>query len=346
MLIFLLVLAAALVGFILILRRLGGGNFPWIQFYVKGRESGFIFKEVNLLRKVAVENRLENPISLFWSIKQLDRSIRGMVTKFRSENKDKEPGNLQFITKLYDFRKRVEFNLPKYKIGIKSSRQITPRQRIKLTLESGENFSASVVENLKRYMAISYPQGPKLPQGFNWKGQNLNIYFWRPDDAGYVFQSKVIEDYSEKKYPIIHIAHSDNLLRSQKRNSIRVETNRPASLYPLRSIESANEVPEKAPGLRSRLIDLSEGGAAILIGGKAKVGLPVKLQFSLGKNPLVMCGVVKGLTFSQKKNQSILHIQAVPLSPRVKSDVLSYVYNIFGERNEDAQKKSAPATNS
>ena len=74
---------AAVVGAVVVLRRLGGGSFPWIQFYTKGKESGFTIHEINLLRKVAVENRLENPTSLFWSIKQLDRSIKGMVIKFR-----------------------------------------------------------------------------------------------------------------------------------------------------------------------------------------------------------------------------------------------------------------------
>ncbi len=341
MLIFLLILVAAFVSMIFILRRLGGGNFPWFQFYIKGRESGFSFKEVNLLRKVAVENRLENPVSLFWSIKQLDRSIRGMVTKFRSQNRESEPANLTFLNKLYDFRKRVEFNLPKYKIGIKSSRQISPHQRVRLTLESGEVFTASVVENLKRYLAISYPQGPAMPPGFSWKNQNVNVYFWRPDDAGYVFLSKVLEDFSEKKYPIIHIIHSDNLVRSQKRNSIRVQANTPLSLYPIKTINAANEEEEKTPGLRSRLIDISEDGAAVLIGGKAKVGLPVKLQFKLTQNPVIMCGVVKGTTFSQKKNQSILHIQAVPPSTKMKNEILSYVYNIFGDRN-GSNSKSKP----
>src|SRR6056297_3167354 len=61
------------------LRKAGGGNFPWLHFYAKGKESGFTFKEVNLLRKVAVENRLKNPTALFWSIGQLDRSIKGMI---------------------------------------------------------------------------------------------------------------------------------------------------------------------------------------------------------------------------------------------------------------------------
>ncbi len=60
---FLAVLAAIL------LRRAGGGRFPWLQFYMKGRESGFIFHEINLLRRVSIEAKLENPTALFWSIK-------------------------------------------------------------------------------------------------------------------------------------------------------------------------------------------------------------------------------------------------------------------------------------
>ncbi len=334
--------AALFVGFILFLRKIGGGRFPWLKFYVKGRESGFLFREVNLLRKMAVENRLKNPLSLFWSIKLIDRSIRGIITKFRAQNREHDPGSEQFLSKLYDFRKSVEFSLPKYKLGIKTSRKISPHQRIRISLDGGNTFNSRVVENLRKYLAISYPQGGRLPPGFSWRGQRVNVYFWRPEDAGYVFQTKVLDDFFDKKYPILHLAHSDNLIRSQKRGSVRVKVSRPAKLFPLKSIENANEVVERGGGLRSRLVDISEDGAAVLIGGRAKVGLPVKIQFSLDKNTLVMCGVVKGLTFNQKKNQSVLHVQAVKPSPRVKNAILSFVYNIFGERNDDIKNQSRP----
>lgn len=315
-----------------VLRKAGGGNFPWVQFYVKGKEAGFSFREVNLLRKVAVENHLENPTTLFWSIKQLDRCIRGMIIKFQAESKiDTEPYS-SFLFKLFDFRKNVELNLPKYTLGLKSSRKIVPHQRMKITLPGVGVFNVQVVENLKKYLAISYPTGPRLPPGFSWKGQKINVYFWRQDDAGYVFESRVLEDYTEQKYPILHIAHSDDLIRSQKRNSVRVEVNIPASLYPLHGMEFANEVIETSKGLRSRLIDISEDGAAVLIGGKARVGLPIKLQFVLAKTPIVMCGIVKGMGFDQKKNQSVLHVQAIAPSAKTRNHILSYVYNIFGER--------------
>jgi hypothetical protein len=318
-----------------LLRRAGGGSFPWLQFYAKGKESGFTFKEVNMLRKVAVENRLKYPTSLFWSIAQLDRSIKGMIIKFRNQGVLNDPEPAHFLSKLFDFRKNVEFDLPKYKLGLRSTRKMPARQRIVLNVPGIGNFNAQVVENLRRYMAISYPEGPKTPRDFTWRGQRVNVYFWRQDDAGYVFESRVIDDFIDRQYPILHLAHSDSLVRSQKRRSVRVTTNIPASLYPVRNMAEAGEMRETTRGLRCRIRDLSEDGAAVIIGGRAKTGMGVKFQFSLGKSVIVMLGTVKGVNYNERKNQSLLHIQANPPSLPVKNRILIYVYNLFGEQNRD-----------
>src|SRR5512138_859413 len=244
---------------VLLLRRAGGGRFPWLQFYLKGRESGFLFREINLLRRVAVDARLENPTALFWSMKQLDRALKAVVVQARARSQEDDPSYNLLLAKLFELRKRVEFDQPKYKLGIKSSRKLTPNQGLRLTLPGLGPYSSVIVENLSPYMAVSYPQGPKLPDGFSWKNQKVGVYFWRAEDAGYFFQTKVLEDFFDRKYPILHVLHSDNLIRTQKRNSLRVETDLPAELFPLKSIDQANEMPETEQGLRSRLVDISEG---------------------------------------------------------------------------------------
>jgi hypothetical protein len=324
---------------IIFLRSAGGGNFPWVSFYAKGKESGFSFAEVNLLRKVAVENRMKNPTSLFWSISQLDKSIRGMIIKLRSENRIDEDDAQLLLSKLFDFRKNVEFDLPKYKLGIKSTRKLPNRQRLTINVPGAGAYTTQIAENLRRYIAISYPEGPKLPKEFSWKGSNINVYFWRHDDAGYVFESRVIDDFYAQKYPILHIAHSDNLVRSQKRRSIRVDTDIPAYVFPMKSIEQANEMTEKSGGLRCKIRDISEDGSALLIGGRAKVGMPLKLQFKLSKTTLAMPGVIKGVNYNENKNQSILHVQAKPLSAPTRNRILMFVYDIFGERTGPDKKK-------
>ncbi len=84
-----------------LLKIFGSDNFPWIQFYTRGRESGFTLQEVNLLRRAAVENRIQNPVSLFWSVRQLDRCLRSMILRYRSNGNDGiRP---EMISKLFDF---------------------------------------------------------------------------------------------------------------------------------------------------------------------------------------------------------------------------------------------------
>jgi c-di-GMP-binding flagellar brake protein YcgR len=330
-----LLIVFILVVVIIVLKRTKVGSFPWIKFFLKGKESGFVLKEINLLRKVAIANKLKDPTSLFWSIRALDYSIKGVILNYRAKDEEySEPAN-DFISKLFDFRKRVEFQLPKYKLGLKTTRDIVEKQKVKISLPGMGPFLSTVVENLRRYLALSYPRGPVLSPGFTWKGQQINVYFWRAGDAGYFFNTKVIDDFNNKKYPIIHVAHTSNLVRSQKRKSVRVEVSINALLFPLRNVKEANEEVEKGQGLRCRLIDLSEDGAALLIGGKARLGLPIKFQFNLFDITIVMNGVVKGVNFDTRKNRSILHLQALPLSNHMKNLILVYVYNIFGDRDDE-----------
>jgi c-di-GMP-binding flagellar brake protein YcgR len=331
-------IAAFSLTFFFLMRRAGGGKFPWVQFFLKGKESGFTMREVHLLRRSSVETRMKNPTSLFWSVKQLDRCIKGIIINSRSEGVEDSTQSVMMIDKLFEFRKRVEFSQPKYSLGLKATRDIATRQRIKVSLPNIGPFMSVVVENLRRYLAVSQPQGQKMPEGFKWKGQVIGVNFWREDDAGYFFQSKVLDDYSDTKgqsYPILHISHTESLMRTQKRNSIRVQTNIPLEIYPLRNVSEANEDRESGKGLKSVMKDLSEDGAAILIGGKAKVGLPLKIQFFLSGRELIMCGVVKGVNYDERKNRSLLHIQALPPSAQTKNILRSYVYNLFGEREPE-----------
>ncbi len=330
---FLILLGLLLASFIY-LRVAGRGSFPWIQFYTKGKEAGFTFREINLLRIVSTETKIDNPTALFWSIKQLDRSVKEIILKLRSRDLEEDEESNRLLSKLFDLRKRVEFDLPRYKLGLRSSREISQRQRVKITLPGAGPFLAMFIENHPRYFALSYPQGRGLPEGYSWKGQQIGIHFWRTDDAGYFFKTKVTEDFFNRKYPIIHVAHTDNIVRTQKRRSVRVPMNNPASVYPLRTVESANEMVEESRGLRCRLKDLSEDGVAIMVGGRTRAGIPLKIQFNLSDKPLVMCGTVKGANYDAKKNVSVLHIQAVPPGIQTRNHILTYVYNLFSDQEK------------
>ena len=331
-----------ILGFIAYLAANGGLGFPWFRFYAKGKESGFLFHEINTLRKAAVEAEMDNPVTIFSSVRVLDRTIRSLILRFRARQRMEEPETNRFLGEIFNFRKRVEFNLPRYRNGIKTSRELMAGQRIRITLLGGSTFHSQVVENLRKYMAVAYPVGKDMPPGFSWKDQRVNIYFWRAEDAGYYFESKVLDDFLNRKFPILYVAHSDNLIRSQKRSSIRAEADLACQIYHLQNIKMASETLETNPGYKARMVDLSEDGCALLVGGKAKTGLAMKAQFQLGDQTIAMTGTIRGITFDEKKNRSVLHMQAVPPSDKVRNTILTYVYDVFDERKDKAVKKPVP----
>ena len=179
-----------------------------------------------------MEAKLENPTALFWSIKQLDRSIKGTIIRYRARSQEQDPEYNLPAGKALRAAQEGGVRPAEVQAGHQEHPQALPKQHLRITLPGIGPFGSTIVEILSRYMAISHPQGPKLPDGFSWKNQKIGVYFWRAEDAGYFFQTKVLEDFIDKKYPILHIAHSDNLIRAQKRNSVRVETDMPAELFP------------------------------------------------------------------------------------------------------------------
>ena len=312
--------------------RGGGLGFPWVEFYLRGKESGFGFGEINVLRKVALDNGMKEPAALYWSQRQLDRCIRGTITRMRARGEIDAPDSLFFLLKLFNFRKQVEFNQPKYRTGLRSTRYMARGQVVRIPIPGIGLFDSTVVENMRRYLSISYPRArTRFPPGHTWRNQKIEVFFWRAEDAEYYFETQVLEDFFDKKDPVLHISHSDKLIRAQKRGSVRLGLSLPVSLFPLRSIDAANETIETRQGFKGRMIDLSEDGFAAKVGGKAKAGLPVKIQLTLGEEVIVMCGVVKTVNYNPKTNQTTLHAQAGRLSPRMRVSILSHVYGIFSE---------------
>ena len=306
----------------------------WLKFYSAGKEAGFSFKEIELLRKLASKSNLEDPSSLFWSQNQLDVCIRSLVRSMHLSGDADDQVNQDFLSKLYDFRKKIEMEKPRIKNGISNSRQISDGQNLRVLVAGSGVFKSQIVKNTSQYITISRPTSTKLPGTFSWPGLKISVYFWREDDAGYVFDTDVLDEVFSKGIASLKIGHSNTLFRTQKRKSIRVKLHKSAFLYLLAKEEEINKI-EVNPGLKCFLEDLSDTGCAVTIGGKAVAGLRIKIQFALNNTPIVMSGTVRSVEYKEDINRSLLHVEADPLPIEIRNQILGEVFGMLPEEEED-----------
>ena len=306
----------------------GAKRYSWAEYYLKAKEAGMGLSEAKQLRDAAAIAGLSDPTNVLWSPRDMDKAIAVLGAALKRDGRDRSREGVLLMDKVYALRKGIEFEQPRFKYGIRSSRQIGAGQRLRVLVHGVGVFGSTVIDNNARFIVVSYPIGSRLPKDWDWKGKKVSIYFWRREDAGYVFDSYVIDDLRIRSVPVLQVSHSEALLRTQKRKSIRARSKIPAFLYLLKRIEGAYERPERVPGLRALVQDLSEDGAAVAIGGKARPGLQVKLQFGLEERSVVMSGTVRSVDFDADSNRSVLHVEAVTPSPRMRNAIRSFVYNI------------------
>jgi c-di-GMP-binding flagellar brake protein YcgR len=314
--------------------RKSGPQGSWVQFFAKGTDAGFSLREIELLRKLASRCNLQEPTSLFWSRNQLDQCIKTLVRAQKNGGEGEDLGDQDFLFKLYEYRKKIEMEKPGIKNGISNSRQISEGQNLRILVPGTGVFRSQVIRNAPQNITISRPVNDKVGPNFSWTGTKLSVYFWREDDAGYVFDSEAIDEVFSKGISSLKITHSDSLYRTQKRKSIRIKMHKPAYLYLL----GAGEDPAKAetlPGARCFMEDLSDTGCAVIIGGQAAAGMRIKVQFALNGTPICMSGTVRSVDYKEALQRSLLHVEADPLPLYAQNKILGEVFGMQEDTEDD-----------
>jgi c-di-GMP-binding flagellar brake protein YcgR len=246
-----------------------------------------------------------------------------------------ERGSHDFLSKLYDYRKKIEIDKTSVKNRISDSRSISEGQALRILVTGSGVFKSHVIKNINDYMTISRPvSNKKNSSNMPWTGVKISVYFWRENDAGYVFDSEVLDEVYSLGYSSLKITHGDSLFRTQKRKSIRSKLHKAAFLYLVPPNEPPHQI-EIDPGLKCFLEDISDTGCAVTVGGKADSGLRVKVQFALSNAAVCMTGTVRSTEFKEDINRSILHIEAEALPLEMRNHILGEVFGMLPDEDED-----------
>jgi len=300
-----------------------------MQFLSKSREAGFTMKEAETLRRLAAQCGFSDPSSILAVQKQLEMCIRLLIQEAHAAGEGSNPEIQAFLSKLYDYRKKIEIDAPEKK-AISNSRQIGAGQPLQIFAAEAGVFKSQVVKNTSGYMTISRPVSSDSGPVREWRGMRVSVYLWREDDAGYVYDTEVTDEVYSLGIMSLKISHSFELARVQKRRSVRAKMSAPAFLYLMGEGEPYHKT-EAEPGLKCILEDLSDTGCAVTVGGRADDGLRVKIQFELGGAALCVSGTVRSTIHRAETDRSVLHIEADPLPVAVRNKILGKVFGTMEE---------------
>jgi c-di-GMP-binding flagellar brake protein YcgR len=257
-----------------------------------------------------------------------------MVASARQSGEINDLPVQDFLSKLFDYCKKIGMASIEDKVRISNSRQIGEGQSLRVLVQGTGVYKSEVVKNFGNYLTITRPVNSKSSPAMQWNGVKMSIYFWREDDAGYVFDTEVIDEVFSKGISSLKVAHNDSLFRTQKRKSLRVKFNKAAFLYMVKETDNPHKL-EKSPGLRVMLDDISDSGCAFKTSGQATSGLRLKVQFSLDRIPLCIPGTVRSVDFSPETNTSLIHMEADPLPIGTRNHILCEVFDLLPEDDEE-----------
>ncbi|HAH62237.1 MAG TPA: hypothetical protein DCL73_09100, partial [Treponema sp.] len=248
-----------------------------IHFFLTGFDSKFTFSEIRLLWKTAEVCNIKQPLSLYWSLPSLTGCISQIKSDADKKNKLNSPDSQRLLAKLYSYRTKIEKEADKKK-GIESTHSLAMEQRLRIILPGKGVFFSRIVNNA-RELTISVPtQKGMIPvEGKDWIGKTISVYLWRKGDAMYVFDTTVQGEGLFLGKPSLYLRHTDKLLRTQKRNSVRAKCRIYASLFIIRDRVIDYNAVETGQGYRCLMEDISESGAMVRIGGKGVPNIQMKL---------------------------------------------------------------------
>lgn len=306
-----------------------------INFFVTGLDAKFSIADLTLLWNVAKICKLENPTSLFFSMAALSRCMSEITRKANIDGTENTEKMQTLLSKLFNYRTKLQ-NESDQKKGIDNTKGLDRGQKLRIILP-GKGVFVSEVLNNGSDLVISVPrQKDLIPiSAEDWEGKVINVYLWRNGDARYVFDTTVVGHGLFIGESALSLKHSNNLIRTQKRKSVRAKCNIKAQLFIIKEEIVDYDVIQTQGGYKCLLEDISESGSLIRIGGKGVSNVQVCLQFTIQSTMIAMYGVVRTAEYNEQTNQSLLHFECIHIQQNMKNTVLSYVYNTMSEEEKE-----------
>jgi len=288
---------------------------------------GLSKNEVKELKSVLVKAGITKPFLIFTDPALLEKAVTEGVKNLEDFNlppKEKEKA----ILNLFEIKRKVHLHFHDMGDGIENTRQIEANQLLSLKIQGIGTFYSIVIINEGKNLVCSIPE-VKDPSSIPWKDKIVEVYFWRFNDAGYIFRTRIENVVYNKRMEVLLLSHSSKLKRIQRREYPRRKCRFNARFFKFSL--STNELGKPVILLgRTQygiVIDLSPGGLSIASDEVLAKNTSVKIEVDIDEEKLTAYGTV--IKAVKKKNMFLMHVSFQRITDRNKNLIYRFVYRYF-----------------
>lgn len=267
---------------------------------------------------------ITKPYLIFSDPKLLDSIINenvGHIDKLHLPPDEKQ----KRILFLFEIKRKIYNHFISIREGLGSTLEIEPNQLLSLTITGVGKFYSVVIINDRKNLVINIPE-VKDPLSIPWKDKNVEVYFWRYNDAGYVFKTHIDNVIINEKMQALLLSHTDSVKRIQRREYPRRKCRFDCKFFKFSLSTNEDGKPILLLG-KTRygvIIDVSPSGASIVSDSSLVKNNLVKVEFDIEEEGVIAYGKV--INSVKKKNVYIIHIQFQRISDKSKNTIYKFVY--------------------
>lgn len=284
----------------------------YLPFFICGFKHGFTINELIRVKKILLKT-LNRPANInFFK----DRKLLGcvLIKFYLTADGQKTTSTIEKFYKLRYQLSKVKSSIDDKKAAIATHTLVYGSQLSIKGKKNAEPVEAMVIKN-KEYLVL-YINDEILDD-------RVNVYFWY-QDAGYSFKSTIFK----RENGHIWITHPKNIALVRRRQYTRVNLDIPVTFTVIEAT-GVDYHPEIDSPQIGQLKNISEGGLNLITSGQGRPDLIMKLRFELTGQPIIVCGVVKAVSYNKETNESILNLEFIETPPiKMYEPVLSYIYGL------------------
>jgi len=305
-------------------KQVGAG---WNNFYQLAKLRNLSKNETEILKRLVVTYGLTKPALIFTSTNILDTCIQRAIRRIsmqeiKGESKD------DIINMYYRLRNKIVQNR-----GLKSistTRDIQLGTKLRVQVQNYGNFMTSVNRNEPDYLGISIPvmaPGKVVP----WNRKKVKCSFWKENDAGYVFETRVSDVLINDETQSICLKHTDRIKRVQKRQYPRKNIRLPVLFSRLRVMEEGGKkkaVVERKDSHWGTIVDISVGGVSVETVVPYDKDNYLRMEFEIREDyKVVAIGKVRRIERNPIRKNWIMHIQFTKIDKKHRNEIFAILYN-------------------